>query len=90
MMPPPSHVAAHDYSIETRDLNLWYGDFQALKHVTLNIRQGLITALIGPSGCGKTTFLRCSNRGDPMDLTHLQPHASPSSQTKWSDLMVSY
>jgi len=62
MMPPPSHVAAHDYGIETRDLNLWYGDFQALKHVTLNIRQGLITALIGPSGCGKTTFLRCSNR----------------------------
>src|SRR2546430_1314474 len=62
MMPPPSHVAAHDYSIETRDLNLWYGDFQALKNVTVDIRQGLITALIGPSGCGKTTFLRCSNR----------------------------
>jgi len=50
------------FSIQTRDLNLWYGDFQALKHVGVNIRQGLITALIGPSGCGKTTFLRCHNR----------------------------
>jgi phosphate transport system ATP-binding protein len=51
-----------EYSIQTRELNLWYGDFQALNNVTVDIRQGLITALIGPSGCGKTTFLRCSNR----------------------------
>jgi phosphate transport system ATP-binding protein len=50
------------YSIETKDLNLWYGDFQALKNVRVNIRQGLITALIGPSGCGKTTLLRSANR----------------------------
>jgi phosphate transport system ATP-binding protein len=53
---------AGEYTIQTRALNLWYGDFQALKHVDVNIRQGIITALIGPSGCGKTTFLRCSNR----------------------------
>ena len=50
------------FSIETRDLNLWYGSFQALKDVTLGIRHGLITSLIGPSGCGKTTLLRCFNR----------------------------
>jgi phosphate transport system ATP-binding protein len=50
------------YTIQTRGLNLWYGDFQALKNVQVDIQQGLITALIGPSGCGKTTFLRCSNR----------------------------
>lgn len=49
-------------SITTRDLCLWYGTFQALKNVDLNIRHGLITALIGPSGCGKTTLLRCFNR----------------------------
>ncbi len=49
-------------SIQTRDLNLWYGDFQALKHINLNIRLGQIAALIGPSGCGKTTLLRCFNR----------------------------
>ena len=54
--------AADLYSIETRELNLWYGDFHALKNISVNIRHGLITALIGPSGCGKTTFLRCSNR----------------------------
>lgn len=50
------------YSIQTRNLNLWYGDFQALKDVTVDIKDGLITSLIGPSGCGKTTLLRCFNR----------------------------
>jgi phosphate transport system ATP-binding protein len=56
-------VASTDaYSIHTRDLSLWYGDFQALKNVTINIRRGIITSLIGPSGCGKTTLLRCFNR----------------------------
>ncbi|MCL4848649.1 MAG: phosphate ABC transporter ATP-binding protein [Acidobacteria bacterium] len=50
------------YSIVTRDLNLWYDKFQALRNVTLDIRHGLITSLIGPSGCGKTTLLRCFNR----------------------------
>ena len=50
------------FSIRTRGLNLWYGGFQALKNVTFDIGDGLITALIGPSGCGKTTLLRCFNR----------------------------
>ncbi len=50
------------YSITTRNLSLWYADFQALRSVNLQIRDGLITALIGPSGCGKTTLLRCFNR----------------------------
>lgn len=49
-------------SIHTRALNLWYGKFQALKEVAVDIQPGLITALIGPSGCGKTTLLRCFNR----------------------------
>lgn len=53
---------ADQYCIETDKLNLWYGDFQALINVTLNIKHGLITGLIGPSGCGKTTLLRCFNR----------------------------
>lgn len=48
--------------IVTRDLNLWYGAFQALKGVSVQIKNGLITGLIGPSGCGKTTLLRCFNR----------------------------
>lgn len=51
-----------DFSIRTRDLCLWYGTFQALIDVSVQIRHGLITSLIGPSGCGKTTLLRCFNR----------------------------
>lgn len=50
------------FCIETKNVNLWYGDFQALKDVTVNIVEGKITSLIGPSGCGKTTLLRCFNR----------------------------
>jgi len=49
-------------NIETYNLNLWYGKFQALYDVTSRISEGKITALIGPSGCGKTTLLRCFNR----------------------------
>lgn len=49
-------------AVATEKLNLWYGDFQALYDVDLQIKQGLITALIGPSGCGKSTFLRSVNR----------------------------
>ena len=48
--------------IDVRRLNFYYGDFQALKNVTLEIPERRITALIGPSGCGKTTFLRALNR----------------------------
>ncbi len=50
------------YAIETENLNLWYGTFQALIDVNLKVRRGLITSLIGPSGCGKTTILRSINR----------------------------
>lgn len=49
-------------AIVTRELNLWYGGFQALKNVSTTIKRGHITSLIGPSGCGKTTLLRCFNR----------------------------
>ena len=52
----------HPYAIETEELNLWYGDFQALFDVDLKVKRGLITSLIGPSGCGKTTLLRTVNR----------------------------
>ena len=57
---PAAAPAAH--AIYTRDLNLWYGTFQALYDINLKIREGMITSLIGPSGCGKTTFLRSINR----------------------------
>ncbi len=48
--------------IETDRLNLWYGEFQALRDVTIQIRPRRITGLIGPSGCGKSTLLRSFNR----------------------------
>ena len=51
-----------DFAIRTSSLNLWYGTFQALYDVDLDIRRGMITSLIGPSGCGKSTFLRSVNR----------------------------
>lgn len=53
---------SESHAIRTRDLSLWYGDFQALDGVSIDIRKGIITGLIGPSGCGKTTLLRCFNR----------------------------
>jgi len=49
-------------TIETRDVNLFYGDFQAVEGVTMTVEPNKVTALIGSSGCGKTTFLRSLNR----------------------------
>jgi phosphate transport system ATP-binding protein len=48
--------------IETRNVNLHYGDFHALKGITMSILENSVTALIGPSGCGKSTYLRLFNR----------------------------
>jgi phosphate transport system ATP-binding protein len=55
-------MSAVPHAIETSRVNLWYGGFQALRDVSVEIKDGIITALIGPSGCGKTTLLRCFNR----------------------------
>jgi phosphate transport system ATP-binding protein len=54
--------AAQDMAIDVRGVSLWYGTFQALFEVDLQVRRGTITALIGPSGCGKSTLLRSVNR----------------------------
>ena len=48
--------------LSVKDLCLWYGNTQALKHITLDLPEKSITALIGPSGCGKSTFLKTLNR----------------------------
>jgi len=50
------------YAIETRNMNIYYGAFRAVKDVTFSIERNKITALIGPSGCGKSTVLRSFNR----------------------------
>ena len=49
-------------TFEIRNLNLWYGQFKALKNISLDIPSGAVTAFIGPSGCGKSTLLKCLNR----------------------------
>jgi phosphate transport system ATP-binding protein len=51
-----------DVLFDVQDVSVFYGDFRAVRNVTLPIYRNEITALIGPSGCGKTTFIRCLNR----------------------------
>ncbi|MFC0773456.1 phosphate ABC transporter ATP-binding protein PstB [Terrimonas alba] len=50
------------FKLETRNANLWYGEKQALKNISIGIEANTVTAFIGPSGCGKSTLLRCFNR----------------------------
>jgi phosphate transport system ATP-binding protein len=59
---PASAPGSRAKTIETRDLNLFYGDFHAVEDVTVTVAPNKVTALIGSSGCGKTTFLRSLNR----------------------------
>ena len=52
----------HRYKVSIRSLNAWFGTKQALKNISLDIKENTATAIIGPSGCGKTTLIRCLNR----------------------------
>lgn len=52
----------NDTIISVKNLNLWYGQTQALKNISMEIPEKSITAFIGPSGCGKSTFLKTLNR----------------------------
>jgi phosphate transport system ATP-binding protein len=54
--------AEQEVVFDVDDLSVYYGDFRAIRNITLPIYRNQITALIGPSGCGKTTFIRCLNR----------------------------
>jgi phosphate transport system ATP-binding protein len=58
---PPAAPAAV-MKAEVRNLSFFYGDFKALKDITMTVEEHKVTALIGPSGCGKSTLLRCFNR----------------------------
>ena len=49
-------------NISVKNANLWYGEFQAIKNISIEIPEKQLTAFIGPSGCGKSTFLKCFNR----------------------------
>jgi phosphate transport system ATP-binding protein len=69
--PVPRGQARRAKTVEAQDVNLFYGDFQAVEGVTMTIEPNKVTALIGSSGCGKTTFLRSLNR-----MHELTPGAS--------------
>jgi phosphate transport system ATP-binding protein len=65
--------AAAATKVSARDINVFYGDKQALFDVSLDIPDRAVTSFIGPSGCGKTTFLRCINRmNDTIDSCRVQ------------------
>ncbi|HCN61530.1 phosphate transporter ATP-binding protein [Mammaliicoccus fleurettii] len=57
-------IAVEDKNIvyKTNNLDLWYGDFHALKNINLDITENEVTAIIGPSGCGKSTYIKTLNR----------------------------
>ncbi len=59
-------------TFEVKDLNLYYGEKQALKNINIDINSRQVIAFIGPSGCGKSTFLRCFNRmNDLIDIVKI-------------------
>lgn len=59
---PKGNSPAHDIDMQVKDLNLFYGNKQAINNVNMEIARNRVTAFIGPSGCGKSTLLRCFNR----------------------------
>jgi len=71
------------HSMETKNLNLFYGKNQALKNINLSIPSKSVTALIGPSGCGKSTFLRTLNR-----MNDLIPNVTIQGEVKFGTLNI--
>ena len=61
-MKKEKNETAFGENVSVKNANLWYGDFQALKNIDIEIPERKVTAFIGPSGCGKSTFLKCFNR----------------------------
>ena len=58
----PPEVGTVAATVEVKDLSAYYGNFRAIKHVSIDIAANRVTAIIGPSGCGKSTLVRCLNR----------------------------
>ncbi|NBB92246.1 MAG: phosphate ABC transporter ATP-binding protein [Gammaproteobacteria bacterium] len=75
------NIEREEICIETRGLNLYYGEDQALKDINLRIPRNRVTAFIGPSGCGKSTLLRCFNRmNDLIDICRIEGEISIDGQ----------
>jgi len=72
--------------IRSEDLNVFYGETQALQSVSLEIPENQVTAMIGPSGCGKSTFLRCINRmNDLIDVARIDGELSFDGKNVYDD-----
>ena len=70
-----------ELAVELRDVSVYYGSFQAVDRISLDIPRNRVTALIGPSGCGKSTLLRCLNR-----MNDLIPSARVEGAIRFGDL----
>jgi ABC-type phosphate transport system ATPase subunit len=74
---PPENV-----KMKGVDVNVYYGDKQALFDINLDVGERQVTSLIGPSGCGKSTFLRCLNRmNDTIDIAGWKARSRSASRT---------
>ncbi|MEC7668626.1 MAG: ATP-binding cassette domain-containing protein, partial [Pseudomonadota bacterium] len=67
------NVTSNAVKIAADGVQVYYGDTHAIKDVSVNINDKMVTAFIGPSGCGKSTFLRCLNRmNDTIDICRVE------------------
>ena len=79
-------VASAGTVIESRDLDVFYGETRALQDIALQIPENQVTAMIGPSGCGKSTFLRCINRmNDLIDICRVEGELTLSGKNVYDD-----
>lgn len=77
------------FKLEARNANLWYGDKQALKDISIGIEPNTVTAFIGPSGCGKSTLLRCFNRmNDLIENTKIKGEFLLGTENIYEDMDV--
>ena len=68
-----NNLSPEQVALEIKNLDLYYGDKQALQDISMSIPKGQVTAFIGPSGCGKSTLLRCINRmNDLVDICKIK------------------
>ena len=70
-------------AVSIRNMDLYYGNFHAIKNVSMDIMEKEVTAFIGPSGCGKSTLLRCINRMNDR-IPEARVTGGPSALTGWT------
>ena len=74
-----SNLEHFGQNISVRGADLWYGDFHAIRDISVDIPARQVTAFIGPSGCGKSTFLKCFNRRRNVGMVFQKPNPFPMS-----------